>query len=61
MTQSAPKTPSAQSAPHAIEYRTLKLEDIRRELFHGFIRHQLITRSWKKVDGKWRVDVEPSW
>lgn len=38
-----------------MEYRTVKEEEIDRQLFGKFIRHQVVTKCWRKEDGVWRV------
>lgn len=38
-----------------IQYRELCANEINRELFKGFIRHQNVTKCWRKEDGKWVI------
>lgn len=42
-----------------IRYRELAAEEICRELFSGFIRRQVVTDCWRKVDGAWRIQPDP--
>lgn len=42
-----------------IQYRQLGEEDLRYELFGGFIRHQNVTKCRRKEDGKWVVKDAP--
>ncbi len=36
-------------------YRTLNLNEINRNLFNDFIRHQNVTKCWRKVNNQWIV------
>lgn len=42
-----------------IQYKNLKSNDIERELFRHFIRHQTVTKCIRKVEGKWCVKDDP--
>lgn len=42
-----------------IQYRALNSEEIRRELFQDFIRHQVVTKCWRKENGKWLIKDAP--
>ena len=42
-----------------IQYRTLLKEEINRELFRNFIRHQVVTKCWRKEDGEWKIKDVP--
>lgn len=42
-----------------ITYRTLQPEEICRALFAQFIRRQVVTQCWRKVDGGWCVQDAP--
>lgn len=42
-----------------IEYRTLREEEISRRLFAEFVRHQVVTRCWRRRDGAWRIEEAP--
>lgn len=42
-----------------IEYRQLHIEEICRELFRDFIRHQKVTKCLRRQDGKWVVKDDP--
>lgn len=42
-----------------MEYRELKINEIDRQLFKRFERHQKVTQCWRKVNGEWMVkDVQ---
>ncbi len=36
-------------------YRVLEAEEITQELFAGFIRHQVVEKCWRKIDGEWQI------
>jgi hypothetical protein len=40
-----------------IVYRILKEEEICRELFAGFIRHQVVTKCWRREKGEWVITI----
>lgn len=42
-----------------IVYRILKEEEICRELFAGFIRHQVVTKCWRREKGEWVIRDAP--
>ena len=42
-----------------IEYRRLCEEEMNRELFRNFIRHQNVTDCWRKENGKWVIKSDP--
>ncbi len=42
-----------------IEYRKLKSVEINRELFWGFIRRQVVTDCWRRIDGEWVIKSDP--
>ena len=42
-----------------VVYRVLFAEEICRELFKDFIRHQIVTKCWRKEDGKWIIKDAP--
>lgn len=42
-----------------IEYRKLCKEEINRELFRNFIRHQKVTDCWRKENDKWVIKSDP--
>ena len=42
-----------------VEYRKLHVEEISRELFQDFIRHQKVTKCLRRQDGKWVVKDDP--
>ena len=42
-----------------VKYRTLFAEEICRELFKNFIRHQIVTKCWRKENGKWIIKEAP--
>ena len=42
-----------------VVYRVLFAEEICRELFKDFILHQIVTKCWRKEDGKWIIKDAP--
>lgn len=42
-----------------MEYRELNAAEINRELFSGFIRHQVVTDCWRRVNGEWAIKSDP--
>ena len=42
-----------------VKYRALYAEEICRELFKDFIRHQIVTKCWRKEKGKWIIKDAP--
>ena len=40
-------------------YRTLSENEICRELFRDFIRHQVVTKCWRMDNGQWTVKDDP--
>ena len=42
-----------------IQYRNLCENEINRDLFKEFIRHQVVTKCWRKENGKWVVKDVP--
>lgn len=42
-----------------IEYRNLEEKCINRELFNGFIRHQVVTKCWRRDCGEWVIRDAP--
>lgn len=43
-----------------IAYKVLNEDDINIKLFNGFIRHQVITKSWRKQNDEWIIIDAPS-
>ena len=42
-----------------MEYRNLTEDEITKELFSDFVRHQKVTKCWRKVEGEWVIkDIE---
>jgi hypothetical protein len=42
-----------------MEYGSLTEDKISKELFKGFVRHQKVTKCWRKVEGEWVIkDIE---
>ena len=39
-----------------MEYVKLKADEINRELFSQFIRHQKVTQCWRKINNKWCIE-----
>jgi len=42
-----------------LQYRTLSAEEIHRALWNGFVRHQTVTRCWRKENGAWVIRDAP--
>ncbi len=42
-----------------VQYRTLQAGEICRELFRDFIRRQVVTGCWRRVQGKWGIQDDP--
>ena len=42
-----------------IQYRTLPAEEICPKLFQNFIRHQVVTKCWRRENGKWVIKDAP--
>lgn len=42
-----------------ITYRELTENEICRDLFRHFIRHQVVTNCWRKENGKWVIRCDP--
>lgn len=42
-----------------IQYRKLNKDEITRELFGGFIRHQIVTECWRKNGEEWVIKSAP--
>ena len=42
-----------------VEYRKLQENEINRSLFRHFIRHQVVTKCWRREEGKWCVKDDP--
>lgn len=42
-----------------IKYRNITINELDRELFNGFIRHQIVNDCWRKVNDKWIIKNTP--
>ena len=42
-----------------VKYRVLYAQEICRELFRDFIRHQTVTKCWRKENGRWIIKDAP--
>ena len=42
-----------------VQYRTLRENELCRELFGGFIRHQVVTKCWRREKGEWVIREDP--
>lgn len=42
-----------------MEYRQLNKNEIDRELFHSFIRHQKVEKCWRRIEGEWVIRDAP--
>lgn len=40
-------------------YRNLSENEINRELFRSFIRHQVVTKCWRRHNGEWLIEDDP--
>lgn len=45
---------------HMIQYRNLSADEINQELFKDFIRHQVVTKCWRKENNEWVIKDAPS-
>lgn len=41
------------------DYRNLHIDEIDRSLFGHFIRHQIVTKCWRREQGKWVIRDAP--
>lgn len=42
-----------------VQYRTLRENELCRELFGGFIRHQVVIKCWRREKGEWVIREDP--
>ena len=42
-----------------LKYRILNAEEVNREIFKDFIRHQNVTKCWRKENGRWIIKEAP--
>ena len=42
-----------------IQYRMLSADEMNRELFRNFVRHQVVTKCWRKENGEWNIKEVP--
>lgn len=42
-----------------VQYRNLNEDEICRELFRDFVRHQAVTMCWRKEEGAWVIKEDP--
>lgn len=42
-----------------IEYRKLSADELNRELFRDFVRHQKVTKCWRRENGEWVIKDAP--
>lgn len=42
-----------------VQYRNLSADEICRELFENFIRHQVVTKCWRREEGQWVIKDAP--
>ncbi len=42
-----------------IQYRNVVQDELCLELFQNFIRHQVVTKCWRKEKGKWVIKDAP--
>lgn len=43
----------------AVQYRNLTEDELCRNLFDGFIRRQVVTKCWRRDNGKWTIRDDP--
>jgi len=43
----------------SVEYRSLTKNEVTVQLFGCFIRRQIVTKCWRKEDGKWVIKDAP--
>lgn len=48
-----------QISASGIQYRDLRSDELCRELFGGFVRHQTVTKCWRREQGKWVIRDDP--
>lgn len=41
------------------QYRSLSENEMNRELFSNFVRHQVVTKCWRKENGEWKIKDVP--
>ncbi len=42
-----------------IEYRNINLNEINRNLFNKFIRHQIVNDCWRRINNEWIIKSDP--
>lgn len=42
-----------------MQYRSLRADELNRGLFSDFIRHQVVTKCWRKENGEWKIKEVP--
>lgn len=42
-----------------IEYRNIDLDELNIDLFSHFVRHQVVTKVWRREKGEWIIKAEP--
>lgn len=42
-----------------VQYRALRPDELCRDLFDSFIRRQVVTKCWRREDGKWVIRDDP--
>lgn len=42
-----------------MQYRSLSENEMNRELFSNFVRHQVVTKCWRKENGEWKIKDVP--
>ena len=42
-----------------IQYRNIESEELNMDLFSDFIRHQVVTKVWRKENGEWIIKDDP--
>ena len=42
-----------------MQYRSLRADELNRELFSNFTRRQVVTKCWRKEKGEWKIKEVP--
>ncbi len=51
--------PDREETGQMAQYRLLQEKEIGRELFRSFLRHQDVTKCWRRVEGEWVIREDP--
>lgn len=42
-----------------VQYREIPIEELKRDTFQAFIRRQIVSKCWRKTDGRWEIQDAP--